>query len=113
MIRFKLTPRTESLRPQLQELLIYSGISNVTVEVGRERTSSDIFVNEDECQTLEDVLSKFALQIHDGNIHTKCKTSSVISLTAKHGESANKIASVIEKAIEPSYFFTLDRIPLA
>lgn len=113
MIRFKLTPRTESLRPHLQELLIYSGIQNVTVEVGRERTSSDIFVNEDECATLEDVLSKFALQIHDGNVHKNYTKASVISLSAKHGSSASKIASVIEKAIEPAYFFTLDRVPLA
>lgn len=113
MIRFKLTPKTESLKPQLQDLLIYSGISNVVVEVGHERTGSDIFINESECATLEDVLSKFALQIHDTRVHGKCRPSSVISLSSKHGSSATKIASVIEKAIEPSYFFVLDRIPLA
>lgn len=113
MIRFKLTPKTESLKPQLQDLLIYSGISNVVVEIGPERTSGDIFINESECETLEDILSNFALQIHDKSVHNRCKPSSVISLTGKHGESAKKIASVIEKAIEPSYFFVLDRIPLA
>lgn len=113
MIRFKLTPTTESLKPQLQDLLIYSGITNVVVEIGKERTASDIFINESECSTLEDVLSKFALQIYDENVHHKGRPSSVISLHQKHGASAQKIAMVIEKAIEPSYFFALDRIPLA
>lgn len=113
MIRFKLTPKTESLKPQLQDLLIYSGINNVVVEIGREQTASDIFINESECDTLEDVLSKFALQIYDKNVHHNGRPSSVISLNHKYGTSASRIASVIEKAIEPSYFFVLDRIPLA
>lgn len=113
MIQFKLSKRTESLKPYLQELLLYSGIHNVTVEVGAERTREDtLFINESECDSLEDVLSKFALAIYDDRIHNKCLKSSVVSLSAKHGKSAEKIASVIERAIEPTSFFTLERYPI-
>lgn len=113
MIQFKLSNRTESLRPYLQELLLYSGISSATVEVGQERTRQDtIFIKEDECDNLEDVLAKFALAIYDERIHTKCLNSSVVSLMAKHGKSAEKIASVIERAIEPTSFFVLERYPI-
>lgn len=114
MLKFNLSKRTESLKPYLRDLLIYSGIDSAVVEIGSERRSADsIFINEDECETLEDVLSKFALSIYSPTTHKKRTNASVISLSSKYGDSrSRRIASVIETAIEPVCFFTLDRVPL-
>jgi hypothetical protein len=114
MINFKLSTKSESLKPYLRDLLIYSGISNVVVEVGPERTREDaLFIQEEEFDNLEDILVKFALEIYNANVHKKCLSSSVVSLSGKYGSrSAEKIASVIEKAIEPTSFFVMERVPL-
>lgn len=127
MIKIKLSEQTERLRPLIKDLLLYSNLSNITVEVGPEQTCVEqpyytldeygfhtqinpkvIFVDETECETLEDVMSQVALKIYDEKIHKNHMLSSEIWLMDKHGDKAPQIASVIEKAIEPDIFFGLE-----
>lgn len=114
MIQFKLSKKTELLKPYLRDILLYSGIHDVTVEVGAQQAvANSIFIQEGECETLEDVMSKFALSVYNEALHTKCKKSSFIALRGKYNKSCSeKIASVIEKAVEPVSFFTLESVKL-
>ena len=116
MIKLKLSPRTEKLRPYIKEILLYSGISDVTVEINENQTSftpDTVFVCESEYKNLEDVLAAFAEQIYDGNIHMRYRPATRVWLqNTRSGARAGRIAAVIEKAIEPDIFFGLERYAL-
>lgn len=113
MITLKLSKETSTLRPYISELLLYSGISDVHVEVGETQTKfgeNVVFVEANKGDSLEDVLSKFALKIYNPQVHKKCLSRSEVSLSAKYGNQAHAVASVIEKAVEPVAFFGLERV---
>lgn len=113
MITLSLSNKTRSLKPYISELLLYSGISNIHVEVGKEQTrwgKNVLFIQEEDGDSLEDILSKFAVSIYDPQVHRNYQTRSEISLMHKYGNRASLVASVLEKAIEPVVFLGLDRI---
>lgn len=114
MIRVFLDERVEPIRTMITDLILYNEITDVTVEVGEEQTKEDsIFVNIENCATLEDVLAKFALSIRGRVKHpARYRPSSQVWLQNKHGAGSASIASVIETAVEPNEFFDLERIHL-
>lgn len=114
MIVFKLSQTSERLKPYFRELLLYSGISDVVVEVGKNKTSTKentIFLDETKYTNSEELLAGFALSIYNEDIHKNFSSSSYVSLVYQYGESCSReIASVIEKAIDPVLFFALERV---
>lgn len=116
MIKLKLSPRTEKLRPFIKEILLYSGLDDVTVEIGENQTSftaNTIFVCENKYGNLEDVLAAFAERIYDGSVHIRYRPATRVWLQNTRSETrAGKVAAVIEKAIEPDTFFGLERYAL-
>jgi len=96
------------------DLILYNEIRDVTIEIGTEqKVEGSIFVSTVGCKNLEDVLAKFALSIR-GEVKkpAKYRPSSQVWLSHKYGFAAERIASIIETAVEPNTFFDLERIHL-
>jgi len=113
MILVKLSSKTEKLSKHIRDILLYSHISDATVEIGSRQTSftpTTIFVNENKYRTLEDVLSAFAERIYDHNIHYNFRPSTKLWLQSHLSAArAGKVAAVVEKAVEPDILFGLNR----
>lgn len=110
MITMSFSNTSRVLSPIIKDLLLYSGIKDVHIEIGKEQTrfgSNVLFIDESEYQSLEDVIAEFALRIYDSSIHNKCLHSTEIAFLDKFDDQAHIIASVLEKAIEPVVFLNL------
>lgn len=103
MLKFKLSEKVMPLKNQIRDLLLYSDIKNQTIEINDTQTEENsIYINIQDCKTLEDVMVSFAQKIYNPNIHNKCLHSSEILYLDKYGdEAAPIIASVLEHAIDP------------
>ncbi len=105
MIVLKLSPRTERLRPLLKEMMLYSKIENMVLEIGPRKTKENsIFVNETECRNLAEVVAQVADNIYREGIHGR-DTPTFYYLD--YGPKAGRVASVVEKTIGPTEFFSL------
>jgi len=115
MINIVLNEKTEPLRYLILDLALYNQINNVTLEVGEVQIDADsIFVDTSDCENLEEVMAKFALEIKD--LVKKPAKQNVITqiwMDDKYGEEQSRdIIGVLETAIEPDVFFSLERMRL-
>lgn len=112
MIRIFLDKQAEPIRPLILDLLLYNDIHDVNVEVSSEQKfDNSIFIDLNEYENLEDVMSEFAMRLHPMvKRHARTNIPSQIWLSNKHGESKSRdIVSVIETAVEPNTFFDLEK----
>lgn len=110
MITLSLSDRTRALSPMIKDLLIYSGIQNLHVEIGKEQQkfgSNVLFIDESKHLSLEDVIADFALRIYNSEVHKKCLKSTEVAFVGKFEDQAHIVASVLEKAVEPVVFLSL------